>query len=630
MTTIDPEIVDKLLLLLRQWGWETGSRQLEVELAPAGNRGGEFGPEVRAFFLGWMAAERGDYAAAERHAAEVPPRLAGWALFLRAFAAFRRQKWVEALALLDQAEQSAAADNNFQAAIAHVRGAVHYHTGQSETALALLKRARQLLLPENPEHFGLGRVLDTIGMIYASTANFHAAREFYRHSLELKRRRVDKAGEAVSNGQLGRLCLDWGLFGAARGYFRADLDLCREIDDERGRAQMHNELGRVALAEGQLKEAAEWLDGALRDCVDPHSGSVRQGWDVLAGFAHKDRALVHLAEESEASLPAAETHLGQAGQLFANLSERFAEGLAHVDRARGILARRRGDFIAAAEALREALRHFRDHNEAAETVRTQLEIDRNNRARGERGAPLTAALLGTLAAAEACRRAHLVRAVESELREVDPATYAERRFRRLRGSGPDDVTDLMHGEDRGMSALFLDIKNSTVFTGGHHPAEVMLTLNQLITELTAELRRHTGTVNDYAGDGFLALFTGEDNPRRAVAAALDMNAALGRFNEPREIIGLPLFETRIGISTGVAFLGNMGTYDKMSFVAVGAAVNLGARVEPQATPGVPSVSEETWRTVRDHFTCRDPAGRTILAKGFDPEEVRVWDITGRK
>src|SRR5262249_28032975 len=227
---------------------------------------------------------------------------------------------------------------------------------------------------------------------------------------------------------------------------------------------------------------------------------------VLAGFAHKDRALVHLAEGGEAALAAVETHLDQAGELFASLGEHFAEGLAHVGRARGVLARRRGDFIAANEALHEALRHFRDHKEEVEIVRTRLEIDRNDRARGERGAPLTAALLGTLAAAERCRRAHLVRGVESELRKVDGAAYAERRFRRLRGSEPDDVTDLMYGEDRGMSALFLDIRNSTVFTGGHHPAEVMLTLNQLITELTTELRHHEGSVNAYRGDGFLALF----------------------------------------------------------------------------------------------------------------------------
>jgi hypothetical protein len=45
-----------------------------------------------------------------------------------------------------------------------------------------------------------------------------------------------------------------------------------------------------------------------------------------------------------------------------------------------------------------------------------------------------------------------------------------------------------------------------------------------------------------------------------------------------------MFETRIGISSGVSFLGNMGTYDKMSVTAIGAAVNLGGRIEPQATP----------------------------------------------
>jgi adenylate cyclase len=109
-----------------------------------------------------------------------------------------------------------------------------------------------------------------------------------------------------------------------------------------------------------------------------------------------------------------------------------------------------------------------------------------------------------------------------------------------------------------------------------------------------------------------------------------MNEAVARFNEPREILSLSLLGTRIGISTGLAFLGNMGTYDKIGFTAIGATVNLGARIEPQATPGEPCVSEETWRSVRGRFACRDPAGRTIEAKGFDPLQIRVWDVTGRQ
>jgi tetratricopeptide (TPR) repeat protein len=233
VTTTNPEIVDRLLDLLRRWGWETEYRQLEEQLAPAGMGGGESGPtEVRAFFLSWMAVERGDYATADRHDAEMAaaPELAGWVLFVRAFGEFRRQQYASAAALLDQAEATGNRDGNFRAAIAHVRGSIDYHRGNSAAALARLKQARDLLREQDPRHFGLGRVLDAMGMVYASTSNFHAAREFYLQALQLKRDR-DLAGEALANGQLGRLCLDWGLLRAARAYFERDLEICDRIED---------------------------------------------------------------------------------------------------------------------------------------------------------------------------------------------------------------------------------------------------------------------------------------------------------------------------------------------------------------------------------------------------------------
>jgi tetratricopeptide (TPR) repeat protein len=305
VTTTNPEIVDQLLDLLRRWGWDTGYRRLEEQLARAGIGGSESGPpEVRAFFLSWMAVERGDYATADRHVMEMAaaPELAGWALFVRAFGEFRQQQYASAAALLDQAEAAGNRDGNFRAAIAHVRGSIDYHRGNSVGALARLKEARDLLREQDPRHFGLGRVLDAMGMVYASTSNFHAAREFYLQALELKRDR-DLAGEALANGQLGRLCLDWGLLRAARAYFERDLEISERIEDGRGKAQMANALGQVALDEGKIAEAADWLDQALRDSEG------KPGWEVLAGLAHTDRALAHLAEGDDAVLPLAETHL---------------------------------------------------------------------------------------------------------------------------------------------------------------------------------------------------------------------------------------------------------------------------------------------------------------------------------
>jgi tetratricopeptide (TPR) repeat protein len=509
VTTTNPEIIDRLLDLLQSWGWETGYRQLEEQLAPAGMGGGESGtPEVRAFFLSWMAVERGDYATADRYAAEMAaaPELAGWALFVRAFGEFRRQQYASAAALLDQAEATGNRDGNFLAAIAHVRGSIDYHRGNSAAALARLKQARDLLREQDARHFGLGRVLDAMGMVYASTSNFHAAREFYLQALALKRDR-DLAGEALANGQLGRLCLDWGLLHAARAYFERDLEICDRIEDGRGKTQMASALGQVALAEGRIGEAADWLDQAIRDSEG------KPGWEVLAGFAHKDRALAHLAESDDAVLPLAETHLKQAEALFRGLTEPFAEGLAHVDRGWGVWHRRRGEWVEALDKLRAARRHFERTAEAVEIVRTRLEIARTERAKGESGAPLSLELRRIVDAAEQCRRVPLLREAEMAWREADPAAYAGHLFRRARGhSEPEDVTDLMSGVNEGITALFLDIVNSTVFTTAHDPAEVMLTLNQLITELVGALRRHEGAVNDYRGDGFFAVFRDENQP----------------------------------------------------------------------------------------------------------------------
>jgi hypothetical protein len=287
---------------------------------------------------------------------------------------------------------------------------------------------------------------------------------------------------------------------------------------------MANALGQVALAEGKIAEAADWLDQGIRDSEG------KPGWEVLAGFAHKDRALAYLAESNDAVLPLAETHLKRAEALFRGLTEPFAEGLAHVDRGWGVWHRRRGEWVEALDKLRDARRHFERSADAVEIVRTRLEIARNERAQAETGAPLSLELRRIVEAAEQCRRVPLLREAETAWRETDPAAYAGYLFRRARGhSEPEDVTDLMSGVNEGITALFLDIVNSTVFATAHDPAEVMLTLNQLITELVGALRRHEGAVNGYRGDGFFALFRGENHARRAVEASLDMNEAGGAF-----------------------------------------------------------------------------------------------------
>src|SRR5207237_3567487 len=131
---------------------------------------------------------------------------------------------------------------------------------------------------------------------------------------------------------------------------------------------------------------------------------------------------------------------------------------------------------------------------------------------------------------------------------------------------------------------------------------VIRTLHQMMAYLVDVLRNYDARITTYRGDGFMALFRQADHAVRAVTAALDLQEALARFNQPRLSLGLSPFVARIGISTGEVFLGNVGTYDKMDYTAIGTTANLGARLESEAEPGFPCISRETYELVQTRFT----------------------------
>ena len=79
------------------------------------------------------------------------------------------------------------------AAVAHLRGAIAFHTSDLDRALGELRGALRLM---GKDHYGTGRVLDTFGMVYAARDNFHAAEEFFRQAIVLKKRWDDQPGLA--------------------------------------------------------------------------------------------------------------------------------------------------------------------------------------------------------------------------------------------------------------------------------------------------------------------------------------------------------------------------------------------------------------------------------------------------
>jgi class 3 adenylate cyclase len=553
-------------------------------------------------------------------------QLLGWALAGRAAGALRDRDYRQCHRWLTRAcLEGDAADTILQATLAHTRATSWSHEGKTTEAL---RELHQALAGFGKDHFVTGRVLDTLGMVYASKGNFRMAREFFEQAIRFKEQRQDEPGLALSHGQLGRLYLDWGLPDQAEEHFQADLRMAERLLDQRGQAQMFNHLGQVALARAEREaaanrratmrrccaEAAGWLDSSIRQSQECQSA-------VTEAFGRKDRALLHLLE---GNLDDAEEQAGLAENLFRGAG--FHEGTALVNRLWGVLWRTRGRCDEAVRKLRSSLAHFESFCEHAECTRTLWELARTQRDARSQTPLVSRAFLEALARAEQCRRGHLVQAIEQELREVDPDAYYRHLLRRVRGQGDwEETADLGSGTAEVLTVVFMDLQGFLESARGHDPEVVLLTFNQMLADLEEVLERYRAQVLNYFGDGFMAILRQARHAERAVQAGLDLMQAVRDFNRPREVLGQPLFQARIGINTGTVFLGNVGTYRKMDFTAVSPAVSLAARLLNWAEPGLPCLSRATRELLPDLFVFKTDAPRVVTPTGLGPCEV--WDAT---
>ncbi|HET9530588.1 MAG TPA: tetratricopeptide repeat protein, partial [Blastocatellia bacterium] len=255
-----PEIAEKVLSLLRKWGWEKGLEQLKAEIKSTKDQNRRAPLHI---FVAWLSGERdaSKEAAAQFQGVPQYPAMTGWALTVQAFIALRKNAYAQALELLNQAlSRGDSGDSILRATIHHCYGSALFQEGQPETALSHLHEAIRLL---GKDHFATGRVLDTLATVYDGKDNLYAAREFYEKAIEIKQRLEDEAGIALSHGQLGRLYLDWGYLERAEKEFLADLEISERVNDARSVAQMYNFLGRVAYSSGRIDDAVAWLDQCI-------------------------------------------------------------------------------------------------------------------------------------------------------------------------------------------------------------------------------------------------------------------------------------------------------------------------------------------------------------------------------
>ncbi|MFH1570088.1 MAG: adenylate/guanylate cyclase domain-containing protein [Gemmatimonadota bacterium] len=157
---------------------------------------------------------------------------------------------------------------------------------------------------------------------------------------------------------------------------------------------------------------------------------------------------------------------------------------------------------------------------------------------------------------------------------------------------PDVIAEFMGQEENWqlggrrmqISVMFADLEGFTPLSEKLEPEELVRVMNRYLSEMTAIILREGGTIDKYEGDLVMAFFGApipqEDHAARACRAAARMQERMAEMREEWRAVGLPELRIRIGVNSGPAVVGNMGSDFRFNYTAMGDTVNLAARLEP--------------------------------------------------
>ncbi len=187
------------------------------------------------------------------------------------------------------------------------------------------------------------------------------------------------------------------------------------------------------------------------------------------------------------------------------------------------------------------------------------------------------------------------------------------------------------GEQKELTVLFADVRDSTRLGAKLPPAAFVELLNEVMETMTRVLFAHDGMLDKFTGDGLVAVFGAPlpqpDHAVRACRAALAMLRELAPVQERWSRPDLPPLDLGVGINTGSMIIGNMGSKERFSYTVIGDEANLGARLEAANKDFRTRIliSEATWRRVRDEIAARELD--VVTFRGM-ARPVRVFEVLG--
>jgi class 3 adenylate cyclase/tetratricopeptide (TPR) repeat protein len=189
--------------------------------------------------------------------------------------------------------------------------------------------------------------------------------------------------------------------------------------------------------------------------------------------------------------------------------------------------------------------------------------------------------------------------------------------------------DRIEGERKQVTVMFCDMEGFTQLSERLGPEEAYTIMDKIYEILIHKVHDYEGTVNEFTGDGIMALFGApialEDAPQRAIRSAYAIHREMTKYSEKikQEKEKIPPIKMRIGIHTGPVVVGTLGNDLRVEFKAVGDTVNLASRMEGLAEPGSTYVTDEMYKLTEGLFRCESLGEHAIKGKEGAVKAYRV-------
>ncbi len=186
------------------------------------------------------------------------------------------------------------------------------------------------------------------------------------------------------------------------------------------------------------------------------------------------------------------------------------------------------------------------------------------------------------------------------------------------------------GEKRPITVLFSDIRGFTTIAEQIGPDAIAALLTDYFTEMVEVIFEHGGTLDKFIGDALMALWGApiahEDDPGRALRAAVAMQRAAGTLNARWSLARRPRIDVGIGINYGEVFVGNIGSHRRLEYTVIGDPVNVAQRLSSLAGPGEILLSESFLKAVGEAIEVEHLPTMALKGKA---RMVEVYRLTGR-